>query len=102
MKDPIYAPVRRVTAPRILATLWVAGWVITVSMAAGLPWAVRALVFFQVPLAFVWWPDGLARIAAVASPRSLMPGGITTPRVVSCIGWLVLAGTPLTWWMWWW
>lgn len=101
VNEAVYAKTRRVTAPRLCAAMWVVAWVIAVHRTLGLPWAVRAVIFFQIPLAFIWLPDVLARIAGVARPRHPMPDGITPRWVVSFVGWLVLVATPVTWWLWW-
>lgn len=98
MKDGYCEPARIVTLERVLAVVLVLTWIVLAARFGGLALAIRAILLFQVPLVFVWMPELMARIAGVASRKSLQPGVIVSAMAVRLVGWVVILGVPLAWW----
>jgi hypothetical protein len=67
MNDGEYASGRILSAGRVLSGILTATWIGIAFTIGGLNLAIRAFLFFMVPLSFVWMPDLMARIAGQAS-----------------------------------
>jgi hypothetical protein len=96
-EDENYAPSVTVTAGRIIASLWVAVWIVVAFRSGGLILAWRAMMVFSFPLGFIWAPEWLARIAGAAPKNSLSPDVPVTPQIVRWVGWFVVVGVPAGW-----
>lgn len=96
-QDPDYAPAVPLTPGRIIAGILVVIWIGSAWRIGGLPLAVRAAVFFMIPLTFVWIPEWMSRIAGVASRKSLAADVPVLPGTLRGIGWLVIVGVPVSW-----
>jgi len=98
-EDDNYAPNCQVTPERIVASLLVVVWVVVAFRIGALPLALRAVIVFLFPLLFVWIPELMARIAGVADKKSLSPDVAVLPQVIRWIGWFVIVGVPVSWWI---
>jgi len=96
-EDPDYAPAVPLTPGRIVAGILVVIWIAAAWWIGGLQLAVRAAVFFMIPLTFVWIPEWMSRIAGVASRKSLAADVPVLPGILRWIGWLVIVWVPVAW-----
>ncbi len=96
-EDPDYAPAIPLTPGRIIAGLLVLIWIGSAWRIGGLQLAVRAVVFFMIPLSFVWIPEWMSRIAGVASRKSLAADVPMLPNILRGMGWIVILGVPAVW-----
>jgi hypothetical protein len=95
--DGKYASERWLTKERIIAALIVSAWIWKAFLTGGVPLAIRAGLFFMIPLSFVLIPELMARIAGVASKESLQPDMMTSSTILKWIGWLLILSVPLIW-----
>lgn len=96
-EDPEYAPPISITLARVIASVLVLIWIGSAWKIGGLPLAIRATTFFLIPLSFIWIPEWMARIAGVASRKSLEADIPMLPGILKGVGWLVIVGVPAVW-----
>jgi hypothetical protein len=96
-EEPDYAPTISITRSRIIASLLVLIWIGSAWRIGRLPLAIRATTFFMIPLSFIWIPEWMARIAGVASRKSLAADVPLFPGILRWVGWLVILGVPAVW-----
>ncbi len=96
-EEPDYSSAVPLTPGRIIASLLVLIWIGAAFLIGGLQLAVRAAVFFMIPLTFVWIPEWMSRIAGVASRKSLAADVPMLPGILRGVGWLVIVGVPVSW-----
>ncbi len=97
LEKPEYASAIPLTVGRIIAGLWVLICIGTAWRIGGVQLAIRAAVFFMIPLTFVWIPEWISRIAGVASRKSLAADMPVMPGILRWIGWVVIVGVPVSW-----
>lgn len=95
-EGPEYAASVTVGAEKIAASVLVLAWVILAGALSGRVLAIRAAVFFMIPLAFVWIPELMARTSRLTKGLH-DPGSPMIPGILRITGWLVLLGVPAVW-----
>jgi hypothetical protein len=97
MNDADYQRGRIATRERIVASIFVTAWIICGFMIGGYVLAIRAALLFMIPLALVWMPNLLVRIATLDAKwnRQFIPRASTL--IIRLIGWLVIIGVPASW-----
>ena len=97
MDGPDYEPDSRVTAERVVASVIVAGCILGMLVAWGSLMAIRAAVFFMVPLTLIWIPDILSRTATLDSKWNRQLEAPPTQFSIRLIAWTVILGVPAAW-----
>lgn len=97
MDDGEYASGRILSAGRVLAGMLTATWIGIALKIGGFDLAIRAFLFFMVPLCFVCMPGLMAHIAGKASRKSLAPDTLVSPATLHFTGWFIILGVPLSW-----
>lgn len=97
MNDADYKRERRVTVERLLVSLLVLLWIGLAGKTGGLGLAVRTFLVFMIPLAMIWLPRLLARIALRDDEweRDFSPP--PSVLLLRIVAWLVILGVPLGW-----
>ncbi len=97
MNDADYAKERIFTPERMIAGGLFVAWIAIAFRIGGLPLAVRAFLLLMVPLAFIWVPGFMYRIAGIAAKESLAQDMPVAPSVLRVTGWAVMLGVPVAW-----
>ncbi len=94
MSDGDYESDFKATPERIVALLLVVLWVTLAFSQLALFWAVRVTLMFLLALGMIWLPAILARIRSRDFEGY---DGTIAPNVVRWVGWAILVGLPLVW-----
>jgi hypothetical protein len=97
MNDADYKRERVITVERLLASLLVLVWIGLAAKIGGLPLAMRAFFLFMVPLAMIWLPQLLARIALRDDRWNRDFSPPPSALALRIIAWLVILGVPGVW-----
>jgi hypothetical protein len=96
-EGPDYASADSLTPGRIISALLVLIWIVAAWRIGGSQLGVRAALFFVFPLAFIWIPEWMSRVAGVADRKSLAADVPMLPGILKAVGWLVIVGVPVSW-----
>lgn len=97
MQDADYRQPKRITAERLVASLLVLVWIGLSWRLFGFATSVRAMLLFMVPLAMIWLPEHLARMALRDSRVGRDDPPPMSPRVLRAVAWSMIVGVPLAW-----
>ncbi|GAA5122486.1 hypothetical protein JIN84_10085 [Luteolibacter yonseiensis] len=101
-EDTEYASSMGLNLERGIALGLVVLWAVIAFFIGGPVLAMRAVLVFSFPLAFIWLPEVMAKLQASERHEGFRLEGGVMPAVMKWMGWFILLGVPAVWGIFWW